>query len=223
MPRACCNARAGNAICSTASGATRSSSRLRWMRRSRHRMRLSEYLGVDLGIITLAATSDGEFLNHSAGPKHAHVNQVRARYQSLPAEAPEEGDQERQTAAHGSGAEREKRFCRDVNHCLSKAIVQTAKGTSARDCAGRPDRASESAQGKRLGNATGECCTVGRSSNSAPSSPTRRRWLGCRVVYVNPAYTSQTCSQLRALREGESSCSIAVPLQCRVGSPPMPT
>ena len=37
------------------------------------------YLGVDLGVITLAATSDGEFLNHSTGPKHAHINQVRAR------------------------------------------------------------------------------------------------------------------------------------------------
>src|SRR5262249_4684379 len=40
----------------------------------------SDYLGVDLGVITLAATSDGEFLNHSTGPKHAHLNEVRARY-----------------------------------------------------------------------------------------------------------------------------------------------
>jgi predicted transposase len=40
----------------------------------------SDYLGVDLGVITLAATSDGEFLNHSTGPKHAHLNQARARY-----------------------------------------------------------------------------------------------------------------------------------------------
>src|SRR5262249_47596299 len=39
-----------------------------------------DFLGVDLGVITLAATSDGELLNHSAGPRHAHVNQVRARY-----------------------------------------------------------------------------------------------------------------------------------------------
>src|SRR5690348_10050784 len=29
----------------------------------------AEYLGVDLGVITLAATSDGEFLNHSTGPR----------------------------------------------------------------------------------------------------------------------------------------------------------
>ena len=39
----------------------------------------AEFLGVDLGIIQLATTSDGEFLNYSTGPKHAHVNQVRAR------------------------------------------------------------------------------------------------------------------------------------------------
>jgi transposase len=44
---------------------------------------VGKYLGVDLGIITLAATSDGELLNHSAGPKHAHVNQVRARCSRL--------------------------------------------------------------------------------------------------------------------------------------------
>lgn len=43
----------------------------------------SDFLGVDLGIIMLAATSDGEFLNRSTSPqhpKHAHVNQVRARF-----------------------------------------------------------------------------------------------------------------------------------------------
>jgi predicted transposase len=38
-----------------------------------------EFLGVDLGVITLAATSDGDFLNRTSGPTHAHINQVRAR------------------------------------------------------------------------------------------------------------------------------------------------
>jgi putative transposase len=44
----------------------------------------SDYLGVDLGVVTLAATSDGELLNSAAGPKHAHIhphiNEVRARF-----------------------------------------------------------------------------------------------------------------------------------------------
>ena len=33
-----------------------------------------DYVGVDLGVITLAATADGEFLNHSTGPRHGHIN-----------------------------------------------------------------------------------------------------------------------------------------------------
>src|SRR6185312_10414459 len=40
----------------------------------------ADFVGIDLGIIQLATTSDGEFLNDAAGPKHSHVNQVRARF-----------------------------------------------------------------------------------------------------------------------------------------------
>jgi predicted transposase len=40
--------------------------------------RTSEYLGVDLGIVNIATTSDRESLNQTTGPKHAHVNTVRA-------------------------------------------------------------------------------------------------------------------------------------------------
>ena len=31
----------------------------------------TDYLGIDLGVITLAATSDGELLTHSTGPTQA--------------------------------------------------------------------------------------------------------------------------------------------------------
>jgi predicted transposase len=57
----------------------------------------SDYVGVDLGVMTLAATSDGEFLNPSAGLKHAHIYQARSHQPSartlpaLPCQAPEEG------------------------------------------------------------------------------------------------------------------------------------
>jgi putative transposase len=91
------------------------------------------YLGVDLGVITLAATSDGELLNHSTGPKssttHAHVNQVRARYSRFRAKLQKKGTKSaKRLLKQRSG--RERRFVRDVNHCLSKAIVSTAQGTA---------------------------------------------------------------------------------------------
>src|SRR5262249_13197006 len=88
-----------------------------------------DFLGVDLGVITLAATSDGEFLNHSTGPKHAHVNQVRARYSRFRGKLQQKGTKStKRLLKKWSGKER--RFAKDVNHCLSKAIVQTAQGTS---------------------------------------------------------------------------------------------
>jgi putative transposase len=87
-----------------------------------------EFLGVDLGVITLAATSDGELLNHTTGPRHAHVNQVRARFSRFRDKLQKKGTKSaRRLLKKRSG--RERRHARDVNHCVSKAIVSTAKGT----------------------------------------------------------------------------------------------
>lgn len=89
----------------------------------------SEYVGVDLGVITLAATSDGEFLNHSTGPKHAQVHQVRARYSRFRAKLQQKGTKSAKRLLKIRSS-KERRFARDVTHCLSQAIVQTAQGTS---------------------------------------------------------------------------------------------
>ena len=71
----------------------------------------SEYLGVDLGIITLAATSDGELLNQTTGPKHAHINTVRGRYARLRTKLQKKGTKSaKRLLKKRSG--REKRFAR---------------------------------------------------------------------------------------------------------------
>ncbi len=87
-----------------------------------------DFVGVDSGIITLAATSDGEFLNHSTGPKHAHVHQVRARYSRFRQQLQKKGTKSAKRLLRKRSG-REKRFAKDVNHCLSKARASTAKGT----------------------------------------------------------------------------------------------
>lgn len=153
----------------------------------------SDYLGVDLGVIMLAATSDGEFLNRSTGPKQAHVNQVRARYSRFRQKLQKRNTKSsKRLLKKRSG--RERRFVRDVNHCLSKAIVQTAKGTH---------------RGIALEDLNGIRERVGKNG-----SKRQRRVLhswafgqlrafiaykavlaGVPVVYVDPAYTSQTCSR----------------------------
>jgi IS605 OrfB family transposase len=88
---------------------------------------------------------------------------------------------------------REQRFARDVNHCLSKALVSTAQGTQR-------GIALEDLQGIRA-----------RAGRTVTKRHRRvlHRWsffqlrafiaykaalAGVRVVYVDPAYTSQTCS-----------------------------
>ena len=90
---------------------------------------VGDFLGVDLGVITLAATSDGEFLNRSTGPKHAHLNQVRARYSRFRQKRQKKGTKSAKRLLRKRSG-REKRFARDINHCLSKAIVRTAQGTA---------------------------------------------------------------------------------------------
>ena len=153
----------------------------------------SDYLGVDLGVITLAATSDGEFLNHSTGPKHAHVNQVRARYSRFRQKLQKKDTKSsKRLLRQRSG--KEKRFAKDVNHCLSKAIVQTAKGTlrgvALEDLKHIRERAGQTVTKRH------------RSVLHSWSFAQLRAFIaykaalaGVRVVYVNPAYTSQTCSR----------------------------
>jgi IS605 OrfB family transposase len=152
-----------------------------------------DYLGVDLGVITLAATSDGEFLNHATGPKHAHINQVRARYSRFRQKLQKKGTKSaKRLLRRRSG--REKRFARDINHCLSKAIVQTAQGTR---------RAVALEDLKHIRERAGK--TVSKRQRRLLHSwaffqlrafiAYKAALAGVPMVYVNPAYTSQTCSR----------------------------
>jgi putative transposase len=154
-----------------------------------------DFLGVDLGIITLAATSDGEFLNSSTGPKHAHVNEVRARYTRFRAKLQKKDTKSsKRLLKKRSGKER--RFVRDVNHCLSKAIVQTAKGTSRGIALEDLKNIRERIRAK--GTATKRHRRVLHSWSFAQLRAFidyKARMAGIPVVFVDPAYTSQTCSR----------------------------
>lgn len=68
-------------------------------------------LGVDLGVINIAATSDGEIVNQGQGIIHAHVNTVRARYARLGAKLQKKGTKSaKRLLKKRSG--RERRFVR---------------------------------------------------------------------------------------------------------------
>ncbi|HEV2457335.1 MAG TPA: transposase [Ktedonobacterales bacterium] len=155
----------------------------------------SDYLGVDLGVITLAATSAGEFLNHSAGPTCAHINHVRARYSRFRCKLQKKGTKSAKRLLR-KRSRREQRFARDINHCLSKALVSTAKGT------GR-GIALEDLNGIRARLAARRTVAGKRQRRVLHSWAFRQfrafiaykaALAGVPVVLVNPAYTSQTCS-----------------------------
>jgi IS605 OrfB family transposase len=156
----------------------------------------ADFVGIDLGIIQLATTSDGEFLNYSASPKHSHkhshVNQVRARYSRFRQKLQKKGTQSaKRLLKKRSG--KEKRFAKDVNHCLSKAIVSTAKGAqrgiALEDLQGIRERAGTTVtkRQRRVLHSWGFLQLRAFIAYKAALA-------GVRVVYVNPAYTSQTCS-----------------------------
>jgi len=146
---------------------------------------LAGFLGVDLGIVNIATTSDGE--------RHAgrHLNRVRHRQRRLRAKL---------QCKHTKSTRRllkrrrrkERRFATDTNHVISKRIVAEAVRT------GR-GIALEDLQGIR-----------GRVRLRKPQRATLHAWAfhqlgrflaykarraGVVVVHVDPAYTSQACCE----------------------------
>jgi IS605 OrfB family transposase len=152
----------------------------------------SDYLGVDLGVITTAVTSDGEVVNQGQGCVYAHVNTVRARYARLRDKLQKKGTKSAKRLLK-KRRDCEKRFARDVNHCISKTLVSTAKGTS---------------RGIALENVTHirsrAKTTVKRQRRVLHSWACgqlrffiayKAQMAVVRVIVVDPAYTSQTCSR----------------------------
>ncbi|MCK2243974.1 MULTISPECIES: transposase [unclassified Crossiella] len=143
------------------------------------------FLGVDLGIINIATTSDG---HRSCG---SHLNRYRARQRRL---------RQRLQVKKTSSARRllkkrrrrEARFAADVNHRISKRIVAEAQRTE---------------RGIAVEDLTG---IRGRVRLRKPQRATLHAWAfaqlgqylqykaarsGVAFVQVDPAYTSQTCNR----------------------------
>ena len=144
----------------------------------------SEVLGVDLGIVNIATTSDGQRLAGS------HLNRVRHRNRRLRAKLQRKGTKSAMRVLKHRRL-KERRFATDTNHVISKRIVAEAERTG---------------RGIALENLTG---IRGRVRLRKPQRATLHTWafhqlsrfiaykarrVGVVVVHVNPAYTSQRCS-----------------------------
>jgi len=142
-----------------------------------------DIIGVDLGIVNIATDSTGR--NWSS----ERVEKVRKRYERLRSVLQSVGTKSaKRHLKRLSGKER--RFKRDVNHCISKELVSYAEGTSSAI-------ALEDLKGIR------GRITVGRSERSRHSkwafSELRKfieykaRLRGVPVIVVDPKNTSREC------------------------------
>lgn len=145
----------------------------------------SDWLGVDLGIVSLAVTSDGKVY---AG---AGVDRARRRYAKRRA-----GLQRRRTKAAKRRlrklAGRQARFQRHTNHVISKSLVldaeRTDRGLALEDLKGIRSRVTaRRSQRERLGN-------WGFAQLRSFVAYKARR-AGVPVVFVDPRNTSRECRE----------------------------
>ncbi|WBP90970.1 RNA-guided endonuclease InsQ/TnpB family protein [Kitasatospora cathayae] len=83
----------------------------------------TDWLGVDLGIVNIATTSDGQVL--SGRRLERHRKRMRALTAKLQAKKTKNAKRRLKAIKR-----REQRFATDTNHCISKTLVQTAERTS---------------------------------------------------------------------------------------------
>jgi putative transposase len=142
------------------------------------------FLGVDLGIVNIAATSDGQVM---AGRE---MNRYRKRQldlrRKLQAKATKSAKRRLKKRSR-----KEARFARDTNHCIAKKIVteaeRTCRGIALEDLTGIRDRA-------RLRKP--QRVTLNSWSFAQLGSFIGYKALraGVPVVCVDPAWTSRTCA-----------------------------
>ena len=141
-------------------------------------------LGVDLGIVNLATDSDGQTFSG------AQVKRVRAHYHTRRQRLQRVGTKNAKRRLR-QNAGREHRFQKDVNHCISKALVQKAavscKALALEDLSGIRERITVRHE-QRYERHSWAFFQL-RASISYKAA-----WAGVPVHLVNPRNTSRTCS-----------------------------
>lgn len=162
------------------------------------------WLGVDLGIVNPAVTSEGEclpfpirqpgMLGRTDHPdtqgSGSHVNAVRYRNRKLRAKLQKKGTRSAKRLLHRRSG-KESRFARDVNHRISKTIVaeaeRTGRGIAREDLEGIRERA-RSRKPQRAALHSWSFAQLGAFIDY------KALRVGVPVEVVDPAYTSQRCS-----------------------------
>lgn len=147
---------------------------------------VTDFIGVDLGIANIATTSDGD--QHSG----EDVDKNRKKHNTQRKRLQEKGTKGAKKKAKRIG-KKESRFRKHQNHCISKKIVESAKGTGRgiglEDLTHIRDRIT--ARGGDARNRLGGWAFEQLGQFIAYKATL----AGVTVVHVDPRYTSQTCSK----------------------------
>ena len=148
-----------------------------------HLQEAQDFLGVDLGIVSLATTSEGQVFSGQ------QVDAVRERYTGLKARLQKAGTKSAKRHLKKISGQ-EKRFKRNTNHIVSKQIVSVAKalglGIALEELSGFKTTVRK-AQREQFGKwAFGQL---------AAYITYKAAIAGIEVVKVDPRNTSRTCSE----------------------------
>jgi putative transposase len=143
-----------------------------------------DVLGVDLGIVNLATTSDGKTYS---GEKCTKVRQKYAKIRSVLQSVGTYSAKKHLKRI----SEKERRFKKDTNHCISKEIVQTAKDTNRaialEDLSGIRENVTVS---KAVRESIGKWAFLELRN----FIEYKAKLLGVPVILVDPRNTSRACS-----------------------------
>ena len=147
----------------------------------------TEFIGVDMGVVNIAVTSDGAFYTGDA------IERKRKKYHDHRQRLQSKGTKSARRRIRRIGR-REARFRRDVNHIISKEIVHRAKGTcrgiAIEDLKGinRRTTVRKAQRNQRMGWSFHQL--GGFLEYKAADA-------GIRFIKVNPRDTSKMCSRCR--------------------------
>ncbi|MET9085670.1 transposase [Streptomyces sp. NPDC004237] len=144
-----------------------------------------DFLGVDLGIVNIATTSDGEIL---AGRE---LNRIRTRERSLRTRLQRKNTPSAKRRLKKRRS-KEARRAKDINHKIAKHVVaeaeRTGRGIALEDLTGIRERV-RLRKPQRATHSSWAFAQLGQFIAY------KARRVGVPVVYVDPAYTSRTCAE----------------------------
>ncbi|WP_129311958.1 RNA-guided endonuclease TnpB family protein [Streptomyces sp. L2] len=144
-----------------------------------------DFLGIDLGIVNIATTSDGQIM---AG---RDLNRIRTRERGLRAKLQKKNTPSAKRRLK-KRRRKEARRARDINHKIAKHVVaeaeRTGRGIALEDLTGIRERV-RLRKPQRATHSSWAFAQLGQFIAY------KARRAGVPVVYVDPAYTSRTCAE----------------------------